>query len=157
MMPQTRPPLVHICPLPPQRNGIADYAAAILERLAPHYELICVVAAPEAVDPFFHDIARVISFEEYHRIADRLAGERHLSHIGNNDDHVPILDVLSREPLLENAAFWEIAHRARIVERLVLAVHDDGVGAGVSHGAHARRAARRRGRTNAPAGRRRLR
>ncbi|OHC45292.1 MAG: hypothetical protein A2092_13665 [Rhodobacteraceae bacterium GWE1_64_9] len=98
MMPQTRPPLVHICPLPPQRNGIADYAAAILERLAPHYELICVVAAPEAVDPFFHDIARVISFEEYHRIADRLAGERHLSHIGNNDDHVPILDVLSREP-----------------------------------------------------------
>lgn len=98
MMPQTRPPLVHICPLPPQRNGIADYAAAILERLAPQYELICVVAAPEAVDPFFHDIARVISFEEYHRIADRLAGERHLSHIGNNDDHVPILDVLSREP-----------------------------------------------------------
>lgn len=98
MMPQTRPPLVHICPLPPQRNGIADYAAAILERLAPHYELICVVAAPEAVDPFFHDITRVISFEEYHRIADRLAGERHLSHIGNNDDHVPILDVLSREP-----------------------------------------------------------
>lgn len=97
MMPQSRPPLVHVCPLPPQRNGIADYAAAILERLAPHYELICVVAAPEAVDPFFHDIARVISFEEYHRIADRLAGERHLAHIGNNDDHVPILDVLSRE------------------------------------------------------------
>lgn len=96
--PAERPLLVHVCPLPPQRNGIADYAAAILERLAARYELICVVAAPEIVDPFFHDIAEVISFDDYHRIAGRLAGERHLSHIGNNDDHVPILDVLSQVP-----------------------------------------------------------
>ena len=96
--PALRPPLVHLSPLPPMRNGIADYAAAILKRLAPHYQLICVVDDPAAVDPELYRIAEILSFDDYHRVADRLAGVRHLAHIGNNPDHARILDVLTATP-----------------------------------------------------------
>jgi glycosyltransferase involved in cell wall biosynthesis len=96
--PALRPPLVHLSPLPPMRNGIADYAAAILKRLAPHYQLICVVDDPAAVDPDLCRIAEILSFDDYHRIADQLAQVRHLAHIGNNQGHARILDVLTRTP-----------------------------------------------------------
>lgn len=96
--PASRPPLVYLAPLPPMRNGIADYAAAILKRLAAHYQPICVVDDPAAVATEFHRIAEILSFDDYARIADQLAGFRHLAHIGNNQDHARILDVLTRTP-----------------------------------------------------------
>ena len=93
-----RPVLVHMSPLPDCRNGIADYAAAILRHLCNDYECICVVDTPEEVSPDIHAIAHVISCEEYKAIASDLAHERHLAHLGNNTDHMNILDMLSITP-----------------------------------------------------------
>lgn len=96
--PAERPVLVHLSPLPDCRNGIADYAAAILMRLCADYECICVVDDPAQISPDIHAVAHVISCEEYKAIAPDLAHERHLAHIGNNTDHMNILDVLSITP-----------------------------------------------------------
>ena len=93
-----RPPLVHLSPLPDMRNGIADYAAAILLRLSEHYECICVVEDPTTIAPDLAARMTLLSYEEYGKVADQLQGARHLAHIGNNPDHIPILDVLSHTP-----------------------------------------------------------
>ena len=93
-----RPPLVYLSPLPDMRNGIADYAAAVLLRLSEHYECICVVEDPAAISPELTARVTLLSYEYYGKVADRLQDVRHLAHIGNNPDHIPILDVLSQTP-----------------------------------------------------------
>ena len=97
-MSEARPPLVHLSPLPPQRNGIADYAAALLRRLAAHYRPICVVADPGAVDPELGRIAEIVAAADYLRRPGRFAGMRHLAHLGNNPDHGFVLDALRCNP-----------------------------------------------------------
>ncbi|MFC6689692.1 glycosyltransferase [Jhaorihella thermophila] len=97
-MAEARPPLVHLSPLPPMRNGIADYAAALLARLAAHYRPICVVEDPGAVDAGLDGVGELVAAEDYLRDADRFAGMRHLAHLGNNPDHGFVLDALRRNP-----------------------------------------------------------
>jgi glycosyltransferase involved in cell wall biosynthesis len=93
-----RPPLVYVSPLPTRRNGIADYAATILMRLTAHYQCVCVVDEVEAVDGRIAEAVQVMSFREYAAVAPSLAQERHLCHLGNNSDHIPILDLMSDTP-----------------------------------------------------------
>ncbi len=93
-----RPPLVYLSPLPDMRNGIADYAAAILRRLSRHYECLCVVENVTGIDPALARIVTLLSYDDYADLADQLSGVRHLAHIGNNQDHARILDVLTRTP-----------------------------------------------------------
>jgi glycosyltransferase involved in cell wall biosynthesis len=93
-----RPPLVYLSPLPEMRNGIADYAAAILRRLTEHYECLCVVEDVNSINPDLAQIVTLLSYDDYAQIADRLSDVRHLAHIGNNQDHAQILDVLSHTP-----------------------------------------------------------
>lgn len=93
-----RPPLVYLSPLPDMRNGIADYAAAILRRLSDHYECLCVVEDVNSIDPDLAQTVTLLSYSDYAQIADQLADVRHLAHIGNNQDHARILDVLSHTP-----------------------------------------------------------
>lgn len=95
---RVRPVLVHLSPLPDTRNGIADYAAAILLDLIRDYECIAVVENPADVSDQIRSLCHVISYEQYHQIADDLRCERHLAHIGNNSDHIPILNVASSVP-----------------------------------------------------------
>lgn len=87
------PPLLLVSPLPPARNGIADYAVALLAGLAPHYRCTAacedwLATAPpgvEVVDP---------------ALAHRLpaAGGRVLHQIGNNPDHGFVLRTLRHLP-----------------------------------------------------------
>ncbi len=95
----SRPLLVHLSPLPKTRNGIADYAAALLARLAEAYDCLCVVDDPEQVAESIRARFRVISHEAYRRRAHELAHERHLAHLGNNGDHLAILEALDRTPM----------------------------------------------------------
>lgn len=93
-----RPVLVHLSPLPNVRNGIADYAASILLRLADHYRCVCVVEDPRIVGASLHRAVSVMSYEDYkHRIGE-FAAERHIGHLGNNPDHVFVVEALSRVP-----------------------------------------------------------
>ena len=91
-MPHHRERLTAFTPLPPERNGIADYAAILLGALADHYdcEAACVdwlAQAPPGVavaDP---------------ALAHRCAAEgRALHQIGNNPGHGFVLEALRAVP-----------------------------------------------------------
>lgn len=95
-----RPPLLWFSPLPPARNGIADYAAVLLLRLNRFYQCICVVEDPAQIDPRIASAVRILSYDDYLASFDGLSAERHLCHLGNNADSVPIIDVMSRVPMV---------------------------------------------------------
>ncbi|MFC7688940.1 hypothetical protein ACFQY5_04135 [Paeniroseomonas aquatica] len=86
------PSLLLVSPLPPARNGIADYAAALLDGLAPHYR--CTVACEDwlAAAPG----AAVVDPALAHRLPE--AGGRVLHQIGNNPDHGFVLRALRHLP-----------------------------------------------------------
>jgi glycosyltransferase involved in cell wall biosynthesis len=120
--------LVFASPLPDMRNGIADYAGAILRQLAARYDCVAVVDRPEDVSADIRRIAQVISVEEYWRAADVLRGERHLYQLGNNPDHVYVIDMASEVPgvvvlhdltllyLMEHWAEYRLGQPDRLVE-----------------------------------------
>lgn len=90
--------LVLASPLPAMRNGIADYSGVLLQGLSKEYECLAVVDHPEEISPEIRKMTKVISHEEYWHIADKLKGERHLFQLGNNVDHISIVDMLTRIP-----------------------------------------------------------
>lgn len=96
--PSDRPVLVHFSPLPPMRNGIADYAATLLKRFAERYECIAVVENPDRICPEIWACCHVISYDDYAQIAEGLKHERHLAHIGNNNDHIGPLNAMAETP-----------------------------------------------------------
>lgn len=89
-----KPPLVHFSPLPTMRNGIADYAAAILERLTGRYDCICVLEDPDMISEHLANQVQVISLRDYALSKRELASYRHLAHLGNNKDHIGIISAL---------------------------------------------------------------
>lgn len=90
-MTPTRDSLTTWTPLPPERNGIADYAFVLLGELAQHYEVLAacedwLARAPAGV--------RVID----PALAHRGAGPRVLHQMGNNPGHGFVLGGLRRMP-----------------------------------------------------------
>lgn len=92
-MSDCRPALLAFTPLPPERNGIADYAALLLGALAPDY---AVVAATEAAAPAPPHTIRVDLAEADRRLA--AAPHRVLHQVGNNPGHGFVLRALRRHP-----------------------------------------------------------
>lgn len=90
-----RPPLAVFTPLPPSPSGIADYAVELAPALAAHFDLMHVIAdeAPEPAGDLPH--VRISAWR-----SDESRDERtlRLYHLGNNPDHVWILDELERRP-----------------------------------------------------------
>ncbi|HUZ74939.1 MAG TPA: glycosyltransferase family 4 protein [Stellaceae bacterium] len=89
--------LLFFTPLPPKRNGIADYSYQVLAGLALEYNCIAVVAndhgeasAPPGVD--------VISTVEYVMQSERLAPRLHVYQLGNNPDHAFMLPFMAERP-----------------------------------------------------------
>lgn len=75
----------HHCPLPPARNGIADYAARVNDALLPHVNLSCVWSNPFAQVP---DGVEVLDPRQAWRF--REPGALPIYQIGNNGDHLDI-------------------------------------------------------------------
>lgn len=90
----TRPPLYVFSPLPPSRNGIADYTLALIEALETYYTCIPVIS-DDAPEP---DWPGTLYLCEYERLSAAIAGERHLYQIGNNAGHIYFLPWLERVP-----------------------------------------------------------
>ncbi|MBL6456854.1 hypothetical protein JMJ55_16065 [Belnapia sp. T6] len=91
-MESPRPPLLMAGPLPPARNGIADYAAALLGALSAEYDCFAacedwLAEAPPGV--------RVVDPALAHRLP---LGGRVLHQLGNNPDHGFVLRLLRRLP-----------------------------------------------------------
>ena len=92
-MDSARPPLMLVSPLPPARNGIADYAAALLGGLAPHYD--CAVACEDWLAEAPAGIP-VVDPALAHRLV--APGGRVLHQLGNNPDHGFVLRALRQTP-----------------------------------------------------------
>jgi hypothetical protein len=84
--------LTAFTPLPPERNGIADYAAALLGALAEHYD--CEAACEDWLAEAPPGIA-VVDQALAHR---RAAEGRVLHQLGNNPGHGFVLRALRRLP-----------------------------------------------------------
>jgi glycosyltransferase involved in cell wall biosynthesis len=93
----SRAPLAVFAPLPPLRNGIADYVAELAPVLARDHDCVYVIddAAPE---PDAIAGAEIIRLDDYWSRAASLARIPHLYHIGNNPDHAYLLPVAMRRP-----------------------------------------------------------
>jgi len=90
-----KPPLFVFCPLPPSRNGIADYNAEICLYLSEHYALTCVIS-DDAPDPIVEFEASVLTVSAYEKSCADARCERHLFHLGNNMGHAYMLPWLER-------------------------------------------------------------
>lgn len=91
-----KPRLVVFSPMPPQKNGIADYWFELLPQMQEHYDITVVVENSyplEADNPVC-----VIRLSEYLWRWDFFAGDLHMYQLGNNAGHVYMLPVLLQRP-----------------------------------------------------------
>jgi glycosyltransferase involved in cell wall biosynthesis len=100
--------IIFFSPLPPQRNGIADYAASFMQELAETFDLVVVGEDGVEVNP----IAGVPSI----RLSDYFAHEsefgdlQHIYQCGNNRDHGYMLAVMQRHPGLTTLHDLSVHH-----------------------------------------------
>ncbi len=91
--PPPRPALIAFTPLPPARNGIADYAALLLGALATDYDIAAAAEDWRAAAP--PGIAVLDAALAHRRI---LPATRVLHQLGNNAQHGFVLRALRRHP-----------------------------------------------------------
>ena len=87
------PSLLLLSPMPPARNGIADYAAALAGALAPHYR--CTIACEDWLAEAPPGVP-VVDPALAHRLPEAVG--RILHQIGNNPDHGFVLRALRHLP-----------------------------------------------------------
>lgn len=94
--PRRRPRLAYVSPLPPERSGIADYAADLLPELARHYEIEAIVEQPLVDDPWIRaniECRTVAWFEANVARYDRI-----VYNFGNSVFHSHMFALLERHP-----------------------------------------------------------
>jgi glycosyltransferase involved in cell wall biosynthesis len=92
---RVRPRLAFLSPLPPDKSGIADYSAALLPELAPHYDIDVVAQGPVA-DPWVRANCQIRSIDWFERHADDF--DRIVYHFGNSEFHSHMFSLLERYP-----------------------------------------------------------
>src|SRR5947209_9054891 len=85
--------LAVVSPLPPDRTGVADYTAGLLDELARHYE---VEVVSEQAQPQLPPNVRVPVRSLGWLDANADAFDRILYHVGNSPFHVKIIDLMKR-------------------------------------------------------------
>lgn len=91
-----RPRLAYVTPLPPERTGISDYSAELIQELVKYYEIVVIVAQKKvsASQVTQHAEVRDVAWLKAH------AGEidRVIYHIGNSPFHAHMLPLLQEVP-----------------------------------------------------------
>ena len=95
-LPRSRPQLIMVTPLPPQRTGIADYAADFLPALARHYDIDVVVDEARVHAPATEASCRIRSLDWFKANADRC--ERIVYQLGNSHFHKHMPELLEQHP-----------------------------------------------------------
>jgi glycosyltransferase involved in cell wall biosynthesis len=93
---ERRPRLAYVSPLPPERSGIAEYAAQLLPELARHYEIDAIVDQSAVDEPWIRaniSCRTVHWFEQNASTYDRI-----LYNFGNSDFHRHMFAMLERYP-----------------------------------------------------------
>lgn len=91
-----RPRLAFVSPLPPEKTGIADYAAELLPELARHYDITVIVEQADVSDDWVRantPIRNADWFREHSQQFDRVVYQ-----FGNSDRHVYMFDLLAEIP-----------------------------------------------------------
>jgi glycosyltransferase involved in cell wall biosynthesis len=91
-----KPRLAFVSPLPPAQSGIADYAAALMQVLTIHYEIVAITEQSEVSDPWITANIPVQNSAWLRRHAREF--ERVLYHFGNSDFHEHMFDLLQVVP-----------------------------------------------------------
>jgi glycosyltransferase involved in cell wall biosynthesis len=88
--------LAFVSPLPPEKTGIADYAAELLPELARHYDITVIVQQAEVDDAWVHANAPIRDaawFRQHARQFDRV-----IYQMGNSDKHIHMFALLAEIP-----------------------------------------------------------
>ena len=94
--PWRRPRLAYVSPLPPERTGIAVYAADLLPELARHYEIEAIVNQPVVDDPWIRANIPCQTVEWFDANAETY--DRILYNFGNSIFHRHMFAMLDRHP-----------------------------------------------------------
>lgn len=95
-LPEGRPPLAYVSPLPPQQSGIADYSAELVAELAHYYDVHLIVPDTLGFEPELgaqFPVHTTSWFDEHAQRFDRI-----LYHFGNSDVHQFMFGMLERHP-----------------------------------------------------------
>lgn len=95
-IPERRPKLAYISPLPPERTGISDYSAELLQQLIAHYEIDVVVKQEEISDLWIKTNCFIRNTEWFRKHAESY--NHVLYHIGNSPFHLHMFDLLDEVP-----------------------------------------------------------
>ncbi|MGD9616886.1 MAG: glycosyltransferase [Alphaproteobacteria bacterium] len=88
--------LVIFSPLPPARNGIADYTATFLHDLGDEFNLYLVI--DDAQPPPTVDVGTLVRLPEYLRHERSFSTIGHAYQVGNNSGHAYLLPIMERHP-----------------------------------------------------------
>lgn len=95
-VPQRKPKLAFVAPLPPVRSGIADYSAELLPELARYYDIELIVDQPEIADSWLKANFAIRDWRWFDANAERF--ERILYQIGNSAFHGYMFSLMRRHP-----------------------------------------------------------
>lgn len=91
---QKKPLLAFVSPMPPERSGISDYSAELLENLGRYYQIELVVDQEEVIQGETHFLVRDVSwFIEHANTYERV-----LYHFGNSTFHQHMFDLIKQIP-----------------------------------------------------------
>lgn len=111
--PVKRPRLAFVSPLPPEKTGIADYAAELLPELARHYDITVIVQQKQVVNSWVQantPIRDVAWFRAHSQMFERVVYQ-----FGNSPLHDHMFDLLAEIPgvvvLHDFYLSWPVWHR----------------------------------------------
>ncbi|USI72353.1 glycosyltransferase [Sphingomonas morindae] len=99
--------IIFFSPLPPVRNGIADYSYSFLPALADEFEILCVIADGAPPPP---DDVRYVRRMQYRLQRPRWKNSLHIYQIGNNADHHYMLPDMVQAPGLVTVHDLSLQH-----------------------------------------------
>jgi glycosyltransferase involved in cell wall biosynthesis len=91
-----RPRLAYVSPLPPEKSGIADYSAELLQVLTRHYQVEVIVVQQEITDAYILANCKVRSLKWLRTHVGSY--DRVLYHFGNSSFHEHMFDLLETVP-----------------------------------------------------------
>lgn len=92
----SRPRLAYLSPLPPQRSGISDYSAELLEELTRWYQIDVIVDQPEVSNSWVRSNCPIRTIEWFKVNSHQF--DRVLYHFGNSEFHKHMFDLLETIP-----------------------------------------------------------
>lgn len=96
LLPLKRPRLAYVSPLPPERSGISDYSAELLQELTRWYQVDVIVSQNEVSDTWVKANCPLRTVEWFKANSHQF--ERVLYHFGNSHFHQHMFDLLETIP-----------------------------------------------------------